>query len=69
MDLEYFLVSVLGRSFVSRRRDSVGLILGTADNTKLTIMPSSPMAIEHKLAFYGAFISGAPQHLNTITIH
>ena len=69
MDLEYFLVSVLGRSFVSRRRDSVGLILGTADNTKLTIMPSSPMAIEHKLAFYGAFLSGAPQHLNTITIH
>ena len=69
MDLEYFLVSVLGRSFVSRRRDSVGLILGTADNTKLTIMPSSPIAIEHKLAFYGAFISGAPQHLNTITIH
>ena len=60
MDLEYFLISVLSKSFVTRRRDSVGLIIGTEDNTKVTIMPSSPMAIEHKLAFIGVFISGVP---------
>ena len=37
VDLEYVLVSVLGtyRSSVTRRRDSVGLIIETENNTKV----------------------------------
>ena len=68
INLEYFLVSVYGDSgTAARMRDSVGLIIGTEDNTEVTIVPS--IVIIHNLARIGFFIPGTPKYFNTITIH
>ena len=70
--LEYVLVSVYGDTI--KMKDSVGLIIGTEDNTEVTIVSS--VLIRHKLAPLGLFfsrlpeyVSRLPEHLNTITIH
>lgn len=67
MNLEYILVSVFGDFGTTfRMKDSVGLIIGTEDNTKVTIVPS--VSIQHKLAVFGYFIPGFLD-FNTITIY
>ena len=66
-NLEYILVSILGdRGTVAKMKDSVGLVIGTEDNTKLTIVPS--VIISHGLSIIGRFISVAPEQFRTITI-
>ena len=66
-NLEYVLVSVFGDTGTAfRMKDSVGLVIGTEDNTKLTIVPST--TIRHGLSIIGRFIKGIPEYFNTITI-
>ena len=69
MNLEYVLVSVGDSGTPAGMKDSVGLIIGTEDNTGLTILPRTSIFIKHNLARYGFFVLGLPEHLNTITIH
>ena len=69
MNLEYVLVSVGDSGTPAGMKDSVGLIIGTEDNTELTILPRTSIFIKHNLARYGFFVLGLPEHLNTITIH
>ena len=70
MNFEYILVSVYGDTGTTfEMKDSVGLIIGTLDNTKVTIVPPRSVFIRHDLAPVRIFYSGLSAHLNTITIH
>ena len=67
MSIEYILVSVYGDSgFTARMRRSVGLVIGTENDTEVTIVPN--VVITHNLAPFGSFIPGLPKRFNTITI-
>ena len=67
---EYILASVHGDSgSVSQSKDSVALIIGTQDETKVTILPSTKLrVIENSLAPQNFFVNGVDDSLNTITI-
>ena len=70
MNLEYILVSVYGDTgSAAKMKDSVGLIIGTEDNTKVTIVPPRSVFIRHNLAPVRILFDGLSAHLNTITIH
>ena len=68
---KYILVSVHGSSKVyAYNTDSVGLIIGTENDTKVTVIPSqSIFHIFHDLAPLGGFFYGLPDTLNTVTIN
>ena len=70
INFEYILVSVYGDiGNTLDMKDSVGLIIGTENNTEVTIVPPGSVFIRHNLAPWGLFFASLPEHLNTITIH
>ena len=70
MNFEYILVSVYGDTgTAAKMKDSVGLIIGTEDNTEVTVVPSAAIPISHNLAPVRFFFRSLPAYLNTITIH
>ena len=68
---KYILVSVRGyNTYDTIDTDSVGLIIGTENDTKVTVIPTpSTSFIFHTLAYFSAFVHGIPDELNTVTIN
>jgi len=65
---EYIVASVYG-SLPEDVSDSVALIIGTQNDTKITVIPSAfIISIEHPQAPLGSFFRGLSDDLNTITI-
>ena len=67
---KYILASVYRYKF-SVGAASVGLIVGTEDDTKVTIIPPFALhtGISHAFALLGGFFPGLPDDYNTVTIN
>ena len=66
---KYIVVSVRG-SALSSGRHSVALIIGTEDDTKVTVIPTiAILTIPHGLDPFRNFYKGLPDDLNTVTIN